>query len=149
MPNGNEAGQPSTSEIDEWAERERKRRESWLSGPTESEKALWAERERERRVIESRAQRFRLSLGDPTRTMQQRARELQLATEGAVNLLFHLSISDAFDKLMQAGREWEDEFNSEPPRRRRVAVEAEPKEQPPSPTTARVPTPPEGQSRSG
>ena len=67
-------------------------------------------------------------------------REFQLATEGAVSMLLNLSVSDAFDKLVQAGRDWEDEFASMPPRRRRVALEPEHSERAAS---GRVPAPSE------
>jgi hypothetical protein len=35
-------------------------------------------------------------------------REMQLAAEGAMGLLLHLSPSRAFDRLVRAEREWED-----------------------------------------
>ena len=34
----------------EWAERERKRREAWLAGPSEAERLAWARRELRRLV---------------------------------------------------------------------------------------------------
>jgi hypothetical protein len=33
-------------DIDEWWEREHKRRQAWLNGPTDSEKRAWVERRR-------------------------------------------------------------------------------------------------------
>jgi hypothetical protein len=149
--------EPTQAEIEEWAARERKRREAWLSGPTEAEKALWAEREYERRSGQAGGRRQRLTRGDPSRRMQRYARELQLATEGALSLLFNLSISEAFDRLVQAGREWEEEFTSAPPRRRRVPLEPESTEPGLRPASAalsgsppqRVPPPPEGPTSAG
>ena len=38
------------AELDDWAERERKRRQEWLNGPTADERAEWARRERMRRL---------------------------------------------------------------------------------------------------
>jgi len=39
---------PSNSDVDAWAERERRRREAWLAGPSEDEKRDWARRKRRR-----------------------------------------------------------------------------------------------------
>jgi len=44
--------EPSDSEIDEWAARERQKRAAWLEGPTQEQKIAWAGRERERRLAE-------------------------------------------------------------------------------------------------
>ena len=74
-------------------------------------------------------------------------REMQLATEGAVSLIFKMSLSDAFDALVDAGREWEDEFTTQPPRRSRVALDADSERQVAA-AQARVPHPPEGTSLS-
>ena len=50
--------------------------------------------------------------------MQRYAREAQLAAEGALSMMFSLSVRDMFDQLVQAGRDWEDEYTSRPTRRR-------------------------------
>ena len=42
--------QPTEAEVEEWATRERLRREAWLKGPTPEEKQEWAHQERERRL---------------------------------------------------------------------------------------------------
>src|SRR4051794_25930386 len=39
--------EPTDDEVDEWAARERRRREAWLSGPTEQEKLDWAQTRRQ------------------------------------------------------------------------------------------------------
>jgi hypothetical protein len=117
--------EPSEAEIEEWAAHERQRREAWLKGPTEEQKASWARRERERRLAElegsAQARRF---VAEQSRLFQRTVREAQLAAEGAVSLLFKLSLSDAFEQLVRAGRDWEEEFTSAPTRRRRVALDA-------------------------
>jgi hypothetical protein len=132
--------EPNTAEVEEWATRERARRQAWLSGPTEAEKAQWAQREYERRSPRLDSALRRAAGTNPSRVMQRYMREFQLATEGAVSLLINLSISDAFDKLVEAGREWEDEFARMPPRRRRVALEPERDR---GEASARVPVPSE------
>ena len=40
---------PSDDEVDAWAAKEKKRRESWTEGPTEREKTIWALSEHQRR----------------------------------------------------------------------------------------------------
>jgi hypothetical protein len=42
--------EPGEAEVDAWAERERRRREGWLGGPTAEERAAWIQAERERRL---------------------------------------------------------------------------------------------------
>ena len=141
------AAEPSASEIEEWASRERKRREAWLAGPTDSEKAAWAQREGDRRTHRGGLATRRLpsvDLGEPVWMMQRYMREMQLATEGAVSLLFKMSLSDAFDALVRAGRDWEEEFTSTPPRRRRVAMDDDAADARAGRSRSRVPVPPEG-----
>jgi len=84
--------EPTEDEIRAWAERERRRREAWLQGPTDEERAEFARRERERRLLEmeddqaamARATRRRRSYGRYTR-------ETQLAAEGAMSLIWRWS----------------------------------------------------------
>jgi hypothetical protein len=132
--------EPSQAEIEEWAARERQRRQAWLNGPTHEQKAEWARRERDRRLAELEGGRYRrLPSADATRMAQRYMREAQLVAEGAMSLLFKLSLSDAFDQLVRAGREWEEEFTSQPPRRRRVALDAAARDIEPGSRPARVP----------
>jgi len=53
---------------------------------------------------------------------QRYMRECQLAAEGAISLLFKTSARDVLDQLVRAGREWEEEYTSQPVRRRRVGL---------------------------
>jgi hypothetical protein len=108
---------PTDAEIEAWAQQERQRREAWLEGPTPAQKSDWAVRERGRRLAErgvervQRARLPRLPVGEDSLYMMQRyAREAQLAAEGAFSLMFSLSVRDVFDQLVQAGRDWEDEY---------------------------------------
>jgi hypothetical protein len=139
----------TTSDIDDAA---RQRREAWLAGPTDAEKEAWAQRERERRLAEIEGRRWpRRPPGDPVRAVQRYVREMQLATEGAMSLLLNVSVSEVFENLVRAGREWEDEFTAQPPRRRRVALSADVDTDPnPSPAggkPTRVPAPPQPPAR--
>jgi len=111
---------PSEAEVDEWAERERKRRESWLSGPTQEERAAWARRERARRLAELRIELRSESTERPGRRRRY-PREAQLAAEGAASLLWRWSLN-GLAILVRAGREWEEDF-AQSGRRRRVPVD--------------------------
>ena len=53
---------------------------------------------------------------------------------------FGSNLNGVFDNLVQAGRDWEEEFTNQPPRRRRVKLEAETPAQP-APTPAPAPSP--------
>jgi len=140
------AAEPSASEVEEWAARERKRREAWLAGATESDRAAWAQRESDPRLHRGSATGGlpSVDLGEPVWMMQRYIREMQLATEGAVSLMFRTSLSDAFDALVRAGREWEDKFTAQPPRRRRVAMDEDVADTRAGRNKSRVPAPPEG-----
>jgi hypothetical protein len=147
QPNEPLSAQPSDAEIEEWAAHERQRREAWLKGPTEEQKAAWAQRERERRLAELEGTRRPRLLGaESSRLVQRYLRDTQLAAEGAMSLLFKLSLSDAFQQLVRAGREWEEEY-TRAPTSPRVALETNPAEREASPSAARPPTKPEAASR--
>jgi hypothetical protein len=118
---------PTQAEIDQWAAEERARREAWLHGPTDAQKAAWAARERARRTGDVPRGQLRLPTpsADTVRAAQYAMREAQLAAEGAVSLLFKVSLRDMFDQLVRAGRDWETEYSSRPVRRRRIALDTE------------------------
>jgi hypothetical protein len=118
--------EPSDAEIEAWASRERERRERWLSGPTPEQVAAWASRERERRAAELEgARQTRGPAPSPAQLAQHSLRTAQLAAEGAMSLLFELSLKDALDVLVRAGRDWEEEFTRQPTPRRRGALDAD------------------------
>ena len=115
---------PSEAEVDDWAARERQRREAWLGGPTQEERAAWARRERERRLAESAVAQQEEAAAEPERRRQRYMREGQLAAEGALSLFLAWS-RRGLDLLVQKGREWEEEAG-QPGRRRRVPLDDEP-----------------------
>ncbi|HVG99086.1 MAG TPA: hypothetical protein VNK05_19425, partial [Chloroflexota bacterium] len=109
--------EPSEAEIEQWAERERERRQAWLCGPTPAERAAWRQQNRQR-------SRTHLDAGPPpdgARRAQPTLREAQLAAEGAASLLWRALTADrttgplrawsrrGLDALVRAGREWEAE----------------------------------------
>jgi hypothetical protein len=116
------------TEIDEWAERERQRREAWLSGPTAEERAAWAQQERERRLGRLQAPSA-TEASEPGRLGAHYLREAQLAAEGAVRLVWKEVAAEGamgafrkwsrrgLDTLVRAGREWEEEVAQPGPRR--------------------------------
>jgi hypothetical protein len=123
--------EPSQAEVDAWAERERQRREAFLSGPTAEEQAAWIQAERERRLARLKPEPPS-EAASAVRRGQRSLREAQLAAEGAVSLLWRGLESDGpvgllrkwsrrgMEVLVRAGREWEEEFGGssrEPGRR--------------------------------
>ena len=68
------------AEMEESVARERQRRETWLSGPTEAEKADWARQERERRLSQMERTRPTLRLtADAARFVQRSMRQAHSA----------------------------------------------------------------------
>jgi hypothetical protein len=105
MATGDAAFEPSPAEIEAWAERERARRQEWLSGPSEAERAEYATQLRQRRLAET-FDEGEAMLEERMRQGLQYSREAQLAAEGAMSLFFRWS-QRTFAELVKAGREWE------------------------------------------
>jgi hypothetical protein len=114
--------EPSQAEIDDWAARERQRREAWLNGPSAEEREAYALRLRQRRLADT-FDEGEAMLADGVRRGMRFGREGQLAAEGAVSLLYRYS-RRTFAEFVRAGREWEEE-TSLPIRRRRVSMDDE------------------------
>jgi hypothetical protein len=112
--------EPTQAEIDEWAARERQRREDWLKGPTAEEREAYALRLRHRRLADT-FDEGEAMIADSVRRGMRLGREGQLAAEGAVALMYRFS-RRTFAELVRAGREWEEE-TSLPTRRRRVSMD--------------------------
>jgi hypothetical protein len=110
--------EPTQAEIDEWAARERRRREAWLSGPSEAERAEYRRRLRHRRVADA-FDEGETRVAERVQMGVRYGREAQLAAEGAMTLFYRWSRRTLSD-LVRAGREWEEETTL-PHRRRRVA----------------------------
>jgi hypothetical protein len=114
--------EPTQTEIDEWAAREKRRREAWLSGPSQEERADYARQVRQRRVSDAFDEgESRVSEG--VQLGVRYGREAQLAAEGAMTLFYRWS-RRRMAELVRAGREWEEETTL-PNRRRRVPLDDE------------------------
>jgi hypothetical protein len=113
--------EPTPAEIDDWAARERERREAWLRGPSEEERAAYVRRERERRLARLGRRDTELEARLIAREMLLYPRELQLAAEGAMSRLWRWYRHWMRD-LVRAGLEWEEDLGR-PPRRHRVPLE--------------------------
>ena len=111
--------EPSEAELDEWAERERKRREALAQWADRRGAAAYAKRIRERRLLELEGGEDPWS--EWGRQMVKYPREMQLAMEGAMSLMLRWS-RRSFEELQRAGREWEQEFGN-PIRRRRIPLD--------------------------
>jgi hypothetical protein len=114
--------EPTQAEIDEWAARERQRREAWVKGPTAEEREEYAQRLRQRRLADT-FDEGEAMLSETVRRGVRLGREGQLAAEGAVALAYRFS-RRTFAELVKAGRDWEEE-TSLPMRRRRVSMDDE------------------------
>ena len=84
------AAEPTEREIEEWAAREKKRREAWLAGPSEAEKLKWSRRQRHLREMRDL---YGASNAPDVETERELARRLRLdahlARVGMLDLLTH------------------------------------------------------------
>jgi len=114
--------EPTQAEIDEWASREKRRREAWLNGPSAEERQAYAQRLRQRRLAEA-FDESEHRIEESLRLGLHYGRDAQLAAEGAMTLVYRWS-RRTMSELIRAGREWEEE-TSLPMRRRRVPLDDE------------------------
>jgi hypothetical protein len=118
---------PTDEEVNAWAEQEHQRRQAWLEGPSEEEKQEWRRREIGRRLARAAHdgdfgpewQPEYAAHDDRRRLSRRYARDAQLATEGLGLLLATLPFR-MLAELVNAGREWEEDYPSS--KRRRVPL---------------------------
>jgi hypothetical protein len=106
--------------VEDWAEREKKRREAWLAGPTEAEKREW--RRRQRDIGELRELREASDESDATleRELERRLRrDAYLVRAGILDLLLHWP-PRLGAKLIRGGLDAQYDYYTEPASRRRV-----------------------------
>jgi hypothetical protein len=114
------AAEPTDQDVEDWAEREKKRREAWLAGPTEAEKREW--RRRQRDIGELRELREASDESDATleRELERRLRrDAYLVRAGILDLLLHWP-PRLGAKLIRGGLDAQYDYYTEPASRRRV-----------------------------
>jgi hypothetical protein len=114
------AAEPTDQDVEDWAEREKKRREAWLAGPTEAEKRDW--RQRQRDIGELRELRDASDESESTleRELERRLRrDAYLVRAGIVDLLLHWP-PRLGAKLIRGGLDAQYNYYTEPASRRRV-----------------------------
>jgi hypothetical protein len=100
--------EPTEAELEDWAARERKRRQEWVSGPSTEERAAWARHERMRRLSELSDDDRDAVIAEWARQVARYPREMQLAFEGMFSLFYRWSRRQ-MDEFVRAGRDWEDQ----------------------------------------
>ena len=114
------AAEPTHQEVQEWAEREKKRREAWVAGPTEGEKREWTRRQQQLGELRELYGARDESDYELERQLERRLRrDLSLAGVGAFNLLLHAPFRLGA-KLIRSGIDAQYDYYSEPAYRRRV-----------------------------
>jgi hypothetical protein len=100
--------EPTEAELNDWAARERKRRQEWVNGPSTEERAEWARRERMRRLSGLSDEDRDLVMAEWARQVARYPREMQLAFEGMFSVFYRWSRRQ-MNEFVAAGRDWEDQ----------------------------------------
>ena len=121
------AAEPTDQEVEEWAAREKKRREAWLAGPTEADKREWSRHQRH--LGELRELYGASDEPDSELQLERRLRrDADLARAGAFDLLVNwpdrLGVKNwphrLGAKLIRSGLDAQYDYYTEPAFRRRV-----------------------------
>jgi hypothetical protein len=114
------ASEPTDQEVEEWAKREKKRREAWVAGPSEAEKREWRLRQRhlgELKDLYGAGDRPDYEL---ERELERRfRRDAYLARAGLLDLLLHWP-PRLGAKLIRSGLDAQYDYYTEPASGRRV-----------------------------
>jgi hypothetical protein len=114
------AAEPADQEVEEWAEREKKRREAWLAGPSEAEKREWRQRQQDLRELREMYGASDVPDSVLERQLEQRLRrDAYLARAGIVDLLLHWP-PRLGAKLIRGGLDAQYDYYTDPTYRRRV-----------------------------
>jgi hypothetical protein len=117
------SAEPSDQEVEEWAEREKKRREAWLAGPSEAEKREWRRRQRDLKELREQYGAGDVPDYELERELERRLRrEAYLMRAGVVDLLLHWP-PRLGAKLLRGGLDAQYDYYTEPAARRRVPPE--------------------------
>lgn len=114
------AAEPTDKEVEEWADREKKRREAWLAGPTEAEKREWRRRREEISELRDLYGASDEPDSEVERELERRLRrDVHLARAGILGLLLNLPYSMGA-KLIRSGLDAQYDYYTEPAFRRRM-----------------------------
>ena len=114
------SAEPPEHEVEEWAERERKRREAWLAGPSEAEKREWSRRRQELSELRDLYGASDEPDSELERELERRLRrDVHLARAGILGLFLNLPYSVGA-KLIRSGLDAQYDYYTEPAFRRRV-----------------------------
>ena len=114
------AAEPTDQEVEEWAEREKKRREAWLAGPTEAEKREWRRRQEEISELRDLYGASDEPDSELERELERRLRrDVHLARAGILGLFLNLPYSMGA-KLIRSGLDAQYDYYTEPAFRRRM-----------------------------
>ncbi len=114
------AAEPSDQEVQEWAEREKKRRAAWVAGPSEGEKREWSRRQQHLRELKEHYGASDEHDPELERQLERRLRrDAYLARAGIVDLLVNWP-HRLGAKLIRSGLDAQYDYYTEPAFRRRV-----------------------------
>jgi hypothetical protein len=124
------AAEPTEQEVEEWAQREKKRREAWLAGPSEAEKREWSRHQRHLSELRELYGAGDRPDSEVEREVERRLRlDAHLARVGIFDLLIHWprrlgAIGNLPPhlgaKLIRSGLDAEYDYYTEPASRRRL-----------------------------
>jgi hypothetical protein len=107
----------NSSEVERWADREKKRRKAWLDGPSEEEKQEWLERRSRRKEYHNLSEDEDIEEGRRIATRWER--DIGWAVTGLVSRLMDSRYA-ILGNLVREGREAEDQYLASRRRRKRV-----------------------------
>ena len=114
------AAELTDQEVEEWAEREKKRRAAWLAGPSEAEKREWSRRQRDIRELREQYGPSDQPAPEFQRLLERRLRrDMYLARAGILDLLVHWP-HRLGARLIRSGLDAQYDYYTEPAFRRRV-----------------------------
>jgi len=114
------AAEPTDQEVEEWAEREKRRREAWLAGPSEAEKRDWSRRRRELSELRDQYGASDEPDSELERDLERRLRrDIHLARAGILGLVLNLPYSLGA-RLIRSGLDAQYDYYTEPAFRRRM-----------------------------
>ncbi len=114
------AAEPTDQEVEDWAAREKKRREAWVAGPSDAEKRDWSRHQQHIKEMREFYGASDESDQELERQLERRLRrDAYLARAGIAGLLFSWP-HRLGAKLIRSGLDAQYDYYTEPSSRRRV-----------------------------